>query len=314
MGSVFITDYIDNPDIERSVLGEHLGQELGEHTLVLLVWHERIDGAFLDKAPNLKGVVRYGVGIDNVDIEACRRRGIIFCNTPDYGTDEVSDTALCMILNILRGVTRYDHLCRGFGPSWQENVIGSLRRSSRQVLGVLGAGRIGGLVALKAKALNIPVLIYDPYRDSGYEKLLGVGRVTTLDELLDQADIITIHTPLTPETEGMVDETFIAAMRPGASLVNTARGRIVRDLDLFYEPLRSGALSCLGLDVLPTEPPVPGRLIKAWRARAPWLDGRVIINPHTSYFSQEAAEEMRSKTARNALRILKGQPPLNRIV
>ncbi|MFZ5811002.1 MAG: C-terminal binding protein [Thermodesulfobacteriota bacterium] len=314
MGSVFITDYIDNPDIERSVLGEHLGQALGEHTLVLLVWHERIDGAFLDKAPNLKGVVRYGVGIDNVDIEACRRRGIIFCNTPDYGTDEVSDTALCMILNILRGVTRYDHLCRGFGPSWQENVIGSLRRSSRQVLGVLGAGRIGGLVALKAKALNIPVLIYDPYRDSGYEKLLGVGRATTLDELLDQADIITIHTPLTPETEGMVDETFIAAMKPGASLVNTARGRIARDLDLFYEPLRSGALSCLGLDVLPTEPPVPGRLITAWRAREPWLDGRVIINPHTSYFSQEAAEEMRSKTARNALRILKGQPPLNRIV
>jgi D-3-phosphoglycerate dehydrogenase len=314
MGSVYITDYIDNPNIERSILGDRLSQHLGEETRVILVWHERIDDAFLDKAPNLKGVVRYGVGIDNVDSEACRKRGIIFCNTPDYGTDEVSDTALCMILNILRGVTRYDHLCRDFGHTWQENVIGSLRRSSRQTLGVIGAGRIGGLVSLKARSLNIPVTIYDPYRESGYEKLLGVGRAYSLKELLLQADIVTIHTPLTSETEAMVNEEFIAAMKPGASLVNTARGRILRDLDVFYAPLRAGTVSCLGLDVLPTEPPRPGKLIEAWKAREPWLNGRVVINPHTSYFSQESAEEMRSKTARNALRILEDLPPFNRIV
>lgn len=314
MSSVYITDYIDNPDVERAILGPRLGQALDHDTSVLLVWHQRVDDAYLDRAPNLKGVVRYGVGIDNVDVEACRRRGIVFCNTPDYGTDEVSDTALCMILNIMRGVTRYDHLCRGFGPTWQENVLGPLRRGSRQTLGVIGAGRIGGLVALKARALKIPTTIFDPYRDAGYEKLLGVERADSLEELLGAADVITIHTPLTPETENMVDARFIAAMKPGASLVNTARGRIVADLDLFYEPLRSGAVTCLGLDVLPMEPPAPGRLIEAWRNRESWLDGRVVINPHTSYYSREAAEEMRSKAARNALRILEERAPLNRIV
>jgi phosphoglycerate dehydrogenase-like enzyme len=307
----YITDYIDDPMIEREVLGDELARELLPTTEVLLVWHHRIDAAYIDALPRLKGVVRYGVGYDNVDIRYAHDRGIVVCNTPDYGTDEVSDTALAMVMNIARGIARYDHLCRSYQTNWQEHTLPEIRRTSEQVLGVIGAGRIGGSLLLKAAACRMQTLFYDPYKPRGHEKMLGARRADSLDELLQASDIVSIHTPLTEETEGMVNGRFISAMKNGASLVNTARGRIVEHPDVFYTPLRDHTLQCVALDVLPNEPPVESKLLTAWRNREAWLDGRLLINPHTAYFSQEAYVEMRRKAAQNALRILRGQPPFN---
>lgn len=311
MSKVLITDYITNPDIEKEVLGDLVCGTAHDGVEVILVWHQKVDKDYIDSFPNLKGIVRYGVGYDNIDVNYATSKGIVFCNTPDYGTNEVSDTAMAMILNIMRGVTRYDYMCREYIDTWQENTIAELRRSDEQTLGIVGAGRIGGSVALKAKAFGVKVSIYDPYKDRGYEKMLGADRVDELDELLEISDIVSFHAPLTSETKGIVDKNFVSKMKNYSSFVNTARGQIISDIDVFYGPLINRAVNCVALDVLPYEPPTHSKLIHAWRTRDKMLDGRVIINPHTAYFSGKAFWEMRFKAASNAKRILDGKPPFN---
>ncbi|MFH0879179.1 MAG: C-terminal binding protein [Lentisphaerota bacterium] len=309
---VGITDYITDPRIESDLLGDAFSPDAGPDTEVLLVWHQRIDAPFLDRFPKLKAVIRYGVGYDNLDLDELSRRGIYACNTPDYGVDEVADTAIAMIMNMTRGVSRYDYLCRTYTRGWQEHVLRPLRRTSTMMLGVVGAGRIGGSVLLKASALGFRTVLYDPYRPPGHEKTLRAARTESLAGLLGQADIVSLNLNMTAESRGMVNAAFLAAMKPGSSLVNTARGALLDDLDTLYEPLRSGRLHSVALDVLPEEPPVHGgKLLDAWRRREEWLDGRLTINPHGAYYSQEAYEEMRRKTAANALRVLQGHEPLN---
>lgn len=307
----YITDYIADPDIETEILGKELSHIKHERVEVLIVWHEHINTGYIDQFPNLKGIIRYGVGYDNIDIDYSRSKNIDVCNTPDYGTDEVSDTAIAMIMNIARGVSRYDAMCRAYAEGWQENTLGEIRRTSDYKLGVIGAGRIGGGVLLKAKMLRLQTLMYDPYTPSGHEKMLDAVRVDSLEELLAESDIVSIHTPLTEETRGLVDQWFVSKMKQGASLVNTARGKIVDDIDAFYMPLKQNHLNCVALDVLPDEPPGDSQLVAAWRNREDWLDGRLIINPHSAYYSAQAYFEMRHKAASNAMRILAGQKPLN---
>lgn len=313
MNKVFITDKITDPYIEKEVLGDELSQTLHEDIEVLLVWHKKITNEFIDSLPNLKAMVRYGVGYDVFqDLEYIKQKGIYASNTPDYGTDEVSDTAIAMIMNIARGISRYDYQCREYKDgSWQTNTLDYIRRNSDYKVGVIGAGRIGGSVLLKANALRFQTLFYDPYLSSGTEKMLGAKRVESLDELLETCDIISINCPLTAETNAMVNEEFISKMKKGASLVNTARGAIVKDLDVFYEPLKSGQLTCVNLDVLPSEPPKEGLMVNAWKAKEPWLDGRFIINPHAAFYSDKAYFEMRQKAALNAKRVLEGKKPIN---
>lgn len=309
---VFITDYISDPSIESQILGEALATDPSDAVEVLLVWHENINSSYTSRFPNLKGVVRYGVGYDSLDLEHLSLRGVYACNTPDYGVDEVSDTAMAMILNVSRGLSRYDHLCRDYITNWQENTLPAIKRTSETVLGVIGAGRIGGSVLIKARAMGYQTVFFDPYKPSGHEKMLGAKRTETLAELLAVADIVSVHVPLSGATKGMLNAEFLSAMKPGASIVNTARGALLDQLDSLYEPLKSGRLDCACLDVLPEEPPpTSGKLIEAWRQRADWLDGRLVINPHTAYFSGAAYHEMRAKAAENALRILKGRKPLN---
>jgi len=311
--NVFITDYIESPDIEFDVLGNYLSTNLSKEIEYIIVWHQKVDKNFIDNLPNLKGIIRYGVGYDQIDIDYCRKRNIVVCNTPDYGTDEVSDTALAMIMNITRGISRYDYFSRSYFDTWQENTIKSIKRNNEIKLGVIGAGRIGGSLILKANALRFQTFFYDPYVVRGHEKMLNSTRLESLKEILNECDIISINCPLNSETKAMVDDKFISMMKDGASLVNTARGGIVSNLDIFYKALKEDKLSNVSLDVLPEEPPKKSLLLDAWRGKAPWLDGRFIINPHTAYYSDKSFFEMRFKAASNILRMIQGKSPYNRV-
>ena len=315
MTKVYITDYIEDPHLEREILKGSLCDSPSSDVEVLIVWHQLINAKYLSQFPNLRGVVRYGVGFDGVDLEEIKNRRLVFCNTPDYGTDEVSDTALAMMLSLLRGVFAYNFMCKNyFDNSWQENTIPELRRVSSLVLGVIGAGRIGTALMRKAKVLGMSVVFYDPYKESGYEKAIGVSRSYDLADFLKQSDVVSLHTPLTSETLAMVDEDFINRMRPGSILINCSRGEVVKDLVIIYEALKSKQLSSVALDVLPDEPPLSCSLINAWRASESEFSHRIIINPHTSYYTQESYTEMRVKSAENAMRIINGIEPLNVIV
>tara|TARA_B100001250_G_C19810694_1_gene795565 strand:- start:151 stop:1095 length:945 start_codon:yes stop_codon:yes gene_type:complete len=307
--TVYITDYIIDADIEREILGSDLS-DVKEKTEVLLVWHQLIDRKYLSEFPNLKGLVRYGVGFDNVVLEDVKERNLIFCNTPDYGTNEVSDTAIAMILNLTRGVSRYDFLCREYADGmWQENTLTHLRRSNKQLLGVIGAGRIGSSVLKKAKAIGFNCSFYDPLLPLGYENRLGVDRFLDLETLCKKSDIISIHAPLNEETRGMINKKFISNMKSGSYLVNTARGEIIEDIDDFIPYLKNNNLRGLAFDVLKKEPPKVKGLIKMWKDRESWLTGRLIINPHTSYYTHDSYKEMRVKASKNAKKILRDETP-----
>jgi len=310
-GKVYITDYIEDPAIENKVLGNRVSNTSDTSVEVLLVWHKEIDRSLIDSYPNLKGIVRYGVGFDNVDIGYARKKNISVCNTPDYGTDEVADTAMAMVLGLSRRIFSQNERSKKLYSTWQENTPKNTRRTSETKIGIVGAGRIGGSVLMKSKAMKFQTFFFDPYQPRGIEKTLNAERCESLGELTGLCNIISIHTPLNDETRGMIDGEFISSMRSGSILINTARGKLVSDLDILYQPLRSRHLECAGLDVLPDEPPQQGRLIEAWRKDESWLKGRLIINPHTAYYSKHAYREMRLKAAQNALRILEGEKPFN---
>ena len=313
MGSVYITDYISNPQIEKGILGDRLSSEANEYVEVLLVWHQLIDDAFLEQFPRLKGVVRYGVGYDAIDLGAIERRGLVLCNTPDYGTDEVSDTALGMLLTITRGIHQYDFNARTYQQGWQENTLPHLKRSSETQVGVMGAGRIGTAFARKASAVGFKVKFFDPFQSPGYEKAIGIPRVNDVEELLNQSDVVSLHIPANSETSKMVDKSFLNKMKYGSSLINTARGELINDLDEVLQKLSDGSLQSIAFDVMPDEPPLKTSLYKEWKERTE-MSARIIINPHTAYYTAESFIEMRTKASKNALRILNGVQPENILI
>ncbi len=312
MNRVYITDYITDPNFEKSVLDNEVTLSKKSDAEILLVWHKNVDANYLDQFPKLKVLIRYGVGCDNIDYDEVNKRKLILCNTPDYGIEEVSDTALGMILGLTRSIYRYDILAKTIDDgTWQENIIPEIRRSSEMNIGVLGAGRIGGSLLLKCNSLGFKTSFYDPYIFRGIEKTYSTKRYDDLDEFIQSNDIISINATQTNTSYEIVDEEFISKMKRGSYLINTARGKIIKDLDLFIEPIKENKILGLGLDVLPSEPPIKSKLINDWRVNAEWIENRVIINPHAGYYSNSSWREMRIKAAENAKRVLNGMEPFN---
>lgn len=326
-----ITDYVAPPfDLEAEACRDVLGADVTlvaldtpEHAApepakladldALLVWHATIDAATAKALDRCKIVVRYGVGFDAIDIPALAAKGIPFSNTPDYGTEEVADTACAMTLALQRKIRAYDLACRTYPSGWQEHVQPPLTRTNTCTLGVVGVGRIGTAVINRLRPFGYRIVGYDPHQPSGHEKAVGYHRAKSLEELLGDADMVTLHCPLGENTRGMVNSTFLDAMKPGASLVNTARGGLIDGLDGLEAALRSGKLASAALDVLPEEPPGDHPLIQAWREDAPWLSGRLLINPHSAYYSESAWREMRYKAAETAALALRDGTLRNRI-
>ena len=312
MAKIAVTDYFSELEIEREILGDLVGFDVSSNTEILLVWHENINKDYIEYLPKLRGIQRYGVGYDTLDLNYLKGRNIICCNNPDYGVDEVSDTAIAMIMCFSRGILKYDFNSKSYTNNWQENIDPSLKRSSDTFIGVIGAGRIGGSVLLKAKALGFKTLFYDPYQSRGFEKLLGVQRVDNLEELLSISDIITLHCPLNEETRGIINSQTISKVKKGCSLINTARGGLIEDNKIIYNALLENKLSNCGLDVLVDEPPKDSDiLINAWKNNDLRFAGRLIITPHTSYFSQQSIIELRKNAALNALRLFNKETPFN---
>jgi len=327
MFDVYITDYIKDPDIEQRVLGPSVNiiclEEENEAKFpssietadALLVWHATISKKTISRLKNCKVIVRYGVGYDNVDYKYALQRGIYFCNNPDYGVHEVADTACSMILALSRKIISYDYASKAVKSSWQEHIINPIKRTCEHNLGIIGIGRIGTAVALRMKSFGMDIAFYDPYVASGYEKSLGVQRFETLEKLQEFSSIISLHTPLTEETLCMVDENFINHLNRNTIFINTARGKIVKDLDTLFFGLMNGKLIGIGLDVLPQEPPLKSeKLIQAWKDKNNELYTKIIITPHTSYYSDLSWKEMRIKASDNVKRVLDGGKPKNLII
>jgi phosphoglycerate dehydrogenase-like enzyme len=278
----------------------------------LMIMRHAVSADDLARFPRLRAIVRMGVGYDKIDREAAARRNILVCNVPDYGTTEVADHAMALALSLRRGIVLYHERMRSNPPIWGVVKNDLIRRLGVQNFGIVGLGRIGTAVALRARAFGFRVSFYDPHLPNGTELALGVGRAATLDDLLRQTDTLSIHAPLTRETRGLLGHAQLSLLPKGAVVVNTARGPII-DVDALLALLRNGHIAAAGLDVLPVEPPVDPipEILRAYREREPGLEGRLVITPHAAWFTPESEADTRRKSAETMRAALLTNRPQN---
>src|SRR5262249_12907248 len=236
------------------------------------------------RAPKCRCVVRAGVGYNNVDVEAAARHGVIVCNVPDYGTEEVADHAILFLLALTRRLVPSHRAIRD--GTWDYRTALGTPRLRGKTFGVVGCGRIGAATALRAKALGLDVVFYDPYLRQGMDKALGIRRVYDLGELLERSHFVSLHCYLDAGSHHLINDRTIARMRPGAILINTARGPVV-DESALLAALDSGRIAAAGLDVVEREPLDNERLRKH-----PYI----LFTPHTAFYSVEGYIELRTKT------------------
>ncbi|HQU44138.1 MAG TPA: C-terminal binding protein [Pirellulales bacterium] len=322
---VVITDFLTHPpETEQRVLGDlvrvevlradHEEQLVGriEDADAVMIYHcLKFTAPSIERLTRCKLIVRCGVGFDNVDWKFARQRGIPVANVPDYGTEEVADSAIGLMLSMTRGISLLNSQLRQGEIDWSYRHAAPLRRLRGRVLGIVGLGRIGSAAALRGKALGMDVVYYDPYAPDGRDKSLGVRRVESFDDLLAQAYVVSLHCPLTDETRHLMRAETLAKMADGSYLVNTSRGAVV-DTSAIPSAVASGKLAGAALDVLPFEPPADhDPLIVAWRNPDHPAHHRVILNPHTAFYSEEGLLDMRIKGAEACRRALVGLPLRN---
>lgn len=322
---VVIADFIaDEMRPEREILGDiadldslnatcerDLFGRIEDAAAVMLYHNIAFTKDSISRLQQCKLIIRCGVGFDNVDRASARERGIPVANVPDYGTEEVADSAIGLTLSLTRGIGFLNNRTQRQAGDWSYMQVAPLVRLRGRVFGVIGLGRIGTAAALRAKALGMDVAFYDPYAKDGLDKALGVRRVEKLDELCAQSFVLSLHCPLTEETYHIVDARRMALMPKGSYLVNTSRGATV-DATAIPAAIRSGRLAGAAIDVLPVEPPPADHpLLAAWRDPADPCYDRVILNPHSAFYSEEGLLDMRVKGAQAVRRALLGEPLRN---
>jgi D-3-phosphoglycerate dehydrogenase/C-terminal binding protein len=324
---VVIADLItDSLEPERRVLADiaevdaadayseaHLVGKIEDAAAIMLYHNLGLTRTTIERLQCCKVIVRCGVGYDNVDRAYARSRGIAVCNVPDYGTEDVADSAIGMLLALTRGIAFFNSFLRPPGREWTFTHAGPIYRLRGRTLGIVGLGRIGTATALRAKSHGMNIVFYDPYVLDGYDKSLGVRRAETLDDLLRQSHAITLHCPLTEETRHIIDDRALALLPRGAFLINTSRGAVV-DTTAIPAALASGQLAGAAIDVLEREPPSDDHpLLAAWRDPAHPAHHRLILNPHSAFYSEEGATEMRTKGAEACRKALLGLPLRNTV-
>ncbi len=253
----------------------------------------------IDSMENCKVIVRYGVGYDNVDVEAATAKGIWVSRVPDYSLEDVSDHALALLLSSVRKIAYKDRMVRQ--GKWNLHKDQPAFRIAGKTLGLVGFGAIARVMFRKVSGLGLEkILIYDPYvPDSEIEKLGGVP--AGLNELVSQSEFISIHAPLTKETEGIIGRNEFEKMKKGSILVNTSRGPLV-DEEALYHALKNGRIAAAGIDVFNTEPLIDSSPLRELE--------NITLSDHAGWYSEESIVELKTKVARNVLSVLKGGKPV----
>jgi len=305
---VVITD-CDHPsvEIERTILNEIDLEFILSHCTTedeVIETARDADGIINQYAPitrrvieslkRCKVIARYGVGVDNIDVEAATEYGIIVANVPDYCVDEVSTHTMALILDCARGMTLLDRKIRD--KKWDFTLAKPLFRTEGKTLGLFGLGRIARMVAQKASGFSFKVIAYDPY----VSKVNSGVKMVELSQLLSDSDFLSIHVPLTVETKHSFGENELKAMKKTAYLINTSRGPIIDERNL-YVALIERWIAGAALDVMEKEPP-------DWKEPLLKLDN-IIITPHISFYSEESYVEVKTKVAESVRSVLKGELP-----
>lgn len=261
-----------------------------------------ITAELLDRLPELRAVIRYGVGYDCVDVEACTKRKIMVCNLPHYCMEDVATHAMAMMLDLERKVTFLDRDCRK--GNWNIALGYDSHRLSNLTLGLVGFGNIARTLKKYAQVFRMRVIAYDPYLKEELFVKEQVKKVT-LEELYREADVLSLHLPATPETQHLIDKEALAAMKKSAMLINTSRGSII-DQQALLEALKNKVIQAAALDVFEKEP------IRSANDVLYSCDN-LIVTPHAAYNSVEASDEQHRTAAETAVVVLNGKIPENTV-
>jgi D-3-phosphoglycerate dehydrogenase len=268
--------------------------------VVAVIGAAQVDAAFLDCAgPQLKMAIRHGIGFNNVDIPAASERGVLTANTPDGPTESTAEHAVALMLAMTKMIVKSDRVLRQNQP-WTRDDLRGLEVMDH-LLGVIGYGRIGRRVTeICALGLKMEVIIHDPYVSSGVKLPEGVRMTSLLDDVLSQADVVTIHIPLSPSTRHMIGERELRLMKPDAYLVNASRGPVVDEVALI-RVLQDGHLAGAGLDVFEIEPP---------EADNPLLQmDNVVATPHTAGNTSQGSQRSSQSVVDQILQLFSGEKP-----
>lgn len=263
---------------------------------VVLVRESPVTRRVIDAMTRCKGVIRYGIGVDNIDLGAARERRIAVANVPDYGTDEVSTQSVALLLAVVRRLRLHDREVRE--GRWSTGVLQPMYRLRGRTLGLLGYGRIARMTHAMLAGFGFGrVLVHDPHAT-----LPEGTEAASVEQICREADVISVHAPLTAATHHLLNVERIALMRPTAVVVNTARGGLI-DLDALHAALAEGRILGAGLDVFETEPP---------DAQHPIFElDNVVVTNHIGWYSEEAMRDVQRKAAEEAVRVLSGARPLH---
>ena len=257
-----------------------------------LSWKPSIDRAILEQLPNVRLAMRWGIGYEQIDVAAATELGVAVANAPTYGTDDVAEHALSLLLALERRLVTFVNDMRNGG--WSTPEAGSVRRVTGRTVGVVGLGHIGSSFARRAQGIGLKVIGYDAYRSP--EDLAGMGvEAVTLDELASRSDYVSLHVPHTAETNAMIGADFLSRMKPDAYLVNTSRGKVINEGDLI-DVLEAGAIAGAGLDVYDTEPLPTDSPLRSMP--------NVILTPHYAGYSSDAWEDLREEMCRTTIDFL----------
>ena len=283
---------------ERALTAAELAREAADATVLAVTYVDHVDEALLAALPRLRHVASYGVGVNHLDLAACRTRGVLVTNTPGVVTVATADQTMALLLAAARRIAEGDRVVRRGGwteadPGW---MLGT--EVTGKTIGIVGFGRIGQAVAKRAAGFDLRV-VYTARRDVAFA---GATRLE-LDALLAEADFVTLHVPLTPETRGLLDRRRLSRMKPGAILVNAARVGVV-DEDALADALAEGRLAAAGLDVFEGEPKVNPRLLAL---------ENVVLAPHLGSGTRETRFAMTRMVIEEIARVARGEPPRHRV-
>jgi D-3-phosphoglycerate dehydrogenase len=299
-------------EIEREILEETGGKVIesqaqrpqaviddAQGASALVVQYARITDTVFRELDSLKAVIKYGIGVDNIDVATATTHGVMVVNVPTYCQDEVAEHALALLLACERKVSLFDSAIKD--GTWDWKTGKPIRRLHGGTLGVVGAGRIGRRLVEKATGFGFEVIACDPYVSrSDWNGATDLDFVK-FEELLSRSDVVSIHVPLRDETEQLFDANAFRKMKRDAVLINTSRGPVV-DTEALYDALTTGRIRAAGLDVLPEEPPAESSLVK--------LDN-VVVTPHAAWYSEDSIITLRRAVAHETARVLRGETPEN---
>lgn len=318
MKRVIITDHsFPHVDLEREII-ESAGFALetiqpickteddiiracGKADALLVQWAP-VTRRVLEALPNVRCIVRYGVGVNNFDLDAARDLGVVAANVPDFCVEEVANHALAMILSLCRRIPQDHHQILQGG--WGVNPFRPIYALTELTLGLVSFGKIARNLARKAATLGFAIIAQDPYVDKSVFEEYQTERVE-FAELIEGADIVSLHCPLIPETTHLMNREVFSRMKPGAILVNTSRGPVVHE-EALIEALKAGTLGGAGLDVFEEEPLPPGSPLRTFP--------NVILTSHAASVSEKAVELLQRKAAEAARDFLEGKDPVSRLV